>query len=602
MSILPPHTSWTPLAAEARVRCARSNGALTPHAAWACLLMFLLLAFLHPLAIGATTAPVPDKLVVLTFDDAVKSHRTFVAPLLKELGFGATFFVTHAWMNDPTNFMTWEEIGEIHEMGFEIGNHSWTHSDFSQPRTAARLTGELYLVDSALAQTKAKVPRPLSFAYCGNTFGPEAVQKITNLGYKFARRGEMPEARYGTLEIGATYDPKRHHPLLIPTTGDAYPSWSLEHLKEVLARATNGQIVVLQFHGVPDVAHPWVHTPPERFREYMAYLKENKFRCVAMRDLEPFIDRGHLPDDPLLKARQPPRPPEKLVWPVEMAATRREPGYWLENMLVYHRFTLEEAAGVFGWSASEVQHKADELNINRGAAAEKPADGRIRLLPYPGGREVRRGFFANLDWQRGTKASVFTPWDATSYVVVDLPEAIFFQHGLLYLAHTHIPTTWDKQNLIITNVDWTRGLDGSLRHEWVLPNKVAFGATMQPKAGAVDMGLWLRNGSEEKLTGLRVQICGHLKGAPDFNIQTTTNKIFRCPFAAVQSAAGDRWIIMAWERCGRAWGSPLVPCLHADPVFADCPPGETVRVRGRMWFYGGKDLEPELERTKLVFQ
>jgi peptidoglycan/xylan/chitin deacetylase (PgdA/CDA1 family) len=29
-----------------------------------------------------------DKCVVLTFDDAVKSHRSFVAPLLKELGFG----------------------------------------------------------------------------------------------------------------------------------------------------------------------------------------------------------------------------------------------------------------------------------------------------------------------------------------------------------------------------------------------------------------------------------------------------------------------------------------------------------------------------------
>ena len=40
-------------------------------------------------ALGAPAQAIPDKLVVLTFDDAVKSHRTFVAPLLKELGFGA---------------------------------------------------------------------------------------------------------------------------------------------------------------------------------------------------------------------------------------------------------------------------------------------------------------------------------------------------------------------------------------------------------------------------------------------------------------------------------------------------------------------------------
>jgi peptidoglycan/xylan/chitin deacetylase (PgdA/CDA1 family) len=35
--------------------------------------------------------PIPEQLVVLTFDDSAKSHFTYVRPLLKELGFGATF-------------------------------------------------------------------------------------------------------------------------------------------------------------------------------------------------------------------------------------------------------------------------------------------------------------------------------------------------------------------------------------------------------------------------------------------------------------------------------------------------------------------------------
>jgi len=585
------------------------------------------LSVLCPLAaLGAPGQMVPDKLVVLTFDDAVKSHRTFVAPLLKDLGFGATFFVTHKWMDDRTNFMTWEEIGEIHQMGFEIGNHSWTHSDFSQPKNAARLAGELALVDRELAQTKAKVPRPTSFAYCGNTFGPEAVERLRELGYKFARRGEQPEARYATLDIGATYDPKRHHPLLIPTTGDAYPIWTLEHFTNVVARATNGQIVVLQFHGVPDVAHPWVHTPPERFREYMAYLKENNFRCIGVRDLEPYIDWQNLPDDPLLKVRQPSRTPDKLVWPAEMEATRRDLKFWLENMVIHHRYTFDEAAKVCGWTKEEVVHKVHELFILADTFQEQPypPKGKVRVLPYPGGREVRLGFTeGNVDFQRGMKASVFLPWDATSYVVVDLPEAIFFQRGLLYLAHTHIPTIWDGQNLHLDNIDWTRSPreipsqgdlgqgtdvisrgkpDGSLRFERVLPNKVAFGASIQPKVGSVDMELWLRNGLDETLTGLRTQICGHLKGAPDFNQQTTTNKIFRIPSVAVHSAGGDRWILTAWERCGRAWGQPLVPCIHADPVLPDCPPGETVRVRGRLWFYEGRDIDAELAQAKLAFR
>src|ERR1700693_6131953 len=79
------------------------------------------------LAWSAEAPPLPDKLVVLSFDDAAKTHRTFVAPFLKELDFGATFFACHRWMGDQANFMSWQEIAEIHKMGFEIGNHSWTH-------------------------------------------------------------------------------------------------------------------------------------------------------------------------------------------------------------------------------------------------------------------------------------------------------------------------------------------------------------------------------------------------------------------------------------------------------------------------------------------
>jgi len=43
--------------------------------------------------------------------------------------------------------LTWREIAEIHGMGFEIGNHAWTHGDFSTPRGASHLAGELALTD-----------------------------------------------------------------------------------------------------------------------------------------------------------------------------------------------------------------------------------------------------------------------------------------------------------------------------------------------------------------------------------------------------------------------------------------------------------------------
>jgi len=75
--------------------------------------------------------------------------------------------------------------------------------------------------------------------------------------------------------------------------------------------------------------------------------------------------------------------------------------------------------------------------------------------------------------------------------------------------------------------------------------------------------------------------------------------------ATPQSPSTRRVVIVgfltAWKHCGHAWGNPPVPCLPADPVPPDCAPGETVRARGRLWFYEGKDIEQELERAKADF-
>ncbi len=548
---------------------------------------------------------VPGKTVVLTFDDAVKTQRTFVAPLLKDLGFRASFFVTHRWMNDTAHFMTWEEIAEIHGMGFEIGNHSWTHRGFSTPRAASQMAGELALVERQLE--KVGVPRPVSFAWCGNSFGPEGVHVLRDRGYLFARRGMQPETPYGEIKPGPAFDPKRYHPLLIPTTGDAYPGWTLEYFKKVVSLAHDGKIVVIQMHGVPDVAHPWVTTPAENFRKYMMYLKESGFRTLALRDVKPYVDLKTPPDDLMLKQRHPkPKRGKPLELPVEMVATRADLKYWLENMLRYHRFSLAEAAKVCGFTQEQVRAKAEEFGLY--PPAPLPVEPRkIRVLPYPGGRSPRIGFQeGEIDPMRGTKASVFFPWDPSSYVVVDLPEAIFCNLGLIFLAHYDIPTIWNDQNIVMENIDWTRGPNDNLSCRRKLPNGIEFGASIHPERDHAEMEVWLHNGSGKALsafqsqTGIRNQVCVMLKGAPQFNRQTNDNKLFQPPFAAVRSVDGDRWILTAWERAGRVWGKALVPCMHSDPDLPDCPVGETVRVRGRLWFYEGKDIEGELKRSQLL--
>jgi peptidoglycan/xylan/chitin deacetylase (PgdA/CDA1 family) len=498
--------------------------------------------------------------VVLTFDDAVKSHVRFVAPFLKELGFRATFFISHRWMPDAEHFLTWKEVAEIHGMGFEIGNHTWTHDNFAVPRNAARLDGELALVENELA--KVGVPKPVSFAWTGNCFGPEALEILERRGYRFARRGISPEKPYGTLSVGPAYDPARYDRMMIPSTGDGYPDWTFEHFLKVIAEARPGRVVVLQFHGVPDEVHPWVHTPPAMFRRYMEHLSHEGFKTMALGDVES-VARS-VPGDPLRKQRFPEPKDGKLILPVEMQANRDDDSYWLANMQ-HH-----------GYNAAEVQRAFGQpMPIPRLRQSQQP------LLPYPGTRHPRADFLDGaVDPFRGTKLSLFLP--TGGYAVIDLPEAIFSNLGLTFLAHTHVPTIWNADNVIIDNVDWRREPNGALRSQWKLPNGIEFGATADYRDG-LDMTLWLKNGTTQPLTGLRTQICVLLKEAKGYAAATNDNKRFGKQAAAVESAAGGQWLIAKWERAGRTWGNARCPCFHADPVLPDCPPGETVRVKGRLW-------------------
>ena len=75
------------------------------------------------------------KTVVLTFDDAVSNHASFVAPLLVELGFHATFFLCEFPPDFAVNkrqYMTWEEIRSLDAAGFETANHTLTHAGLGE--------------------------------------------------------------------------------------------------------------------------------------------------------------------------------------------------------------------------------------------------------------------------------------------------------------------------------------------------------------------------------------------------------------------------------------------------------------------------------------
>ena len=232
--------------------------------------------FLVPAESQIIRKPIPDKLVVLTFDDAAVTHATYVAPLLKKYSFGATFYVCEFPPDfaDKTKYMSWEQMQKLHKMGFEVASHTKNHKHVNKI-TKAQFTEELHYIEHKCKELHMK--KPVTFAYPGYSTHPMALETLQEKGYRFARAGGS-----------RPYNPETDHPYLLPsysTTGtDKAPT--LKALQE----AKDGKIVILTIHGVPDYAHDWVTTPPALFEEYLKHLKENKYKVIALRDLNKYVN------------------------------------------------------------------------------------------------------------------------------------------------------------------------------------------------------------------------------------------------------------------------------------------------------------------------
>lgn len=571
-------------------------------------LLGLLVALALVPRLSGALEPIPDRLVVLTFDDAARSHYDVARPILQARGFGATFFISEGWdfATNKRDSMTWEQIRALHDAGFEIGNHTLGHQAVADGAALEALPAQLAGIAERCREHG--IPAPTSFAYPGNAIVPEALPVLAAAGIRFARRGGAPEFPYEAGR-GSAYEPGLDHPLLIPSAGDARPAWTVADLDRAVLQATHGRIAVLQFHGVPDTAHDWVSTDAAAFEAFMDRLVELGCTVVAMRDLARWVDPGIVPSDPrfVIADRQarlarglegddsrPPRDDADLA--------RR-----LESALTWHRFTPAEAGGAVALDAAGVEAAAARLGIDPAARPARDAGAGPLVLPWPGGRHPRRGFRDGaVRPRRETKASVFPPWADGGHAVVDVPEAVWMDGPdgapqLEFLAHTHIPTVWDRAGVELPAREWTEEPGGVLALEIPLPDGVVLASRIEPGRDGVRMEFRVTNGSPRALSGLRVQMCTMLAGLAGFDAATNDNKRFAPPLAACHDATGTRWIVTGWEPCGRAWGNPPCPCLHADPVVPDCPPGESRAVRGWLSFHewpAGTDVDAELARLR----
>ena len=79
---------------------------------------------------------VPEKPVVLTFDDGYADTYSIVYPIMKEYGFAATVFINPG---DVGTRLTWDQIREMHKNGITISNHGFQHIEMGQLSEAKQI-------------------------------------------------------------------------------------------------------------------------------------------------------------------------------------------------------------------------------------------------------------------------------------------------------------------------------------------------------------------------------------------------------------------------------------------------------------------------------
>lgn len=135
----------------------------------------------------------PARTVALSFDDGFRDVAEEAMPVLRELGFTATVFVStevvsgrasFAWYREQPPVLTWEEIIELDREGtLRFAAHTLTHPHL--PKIAdADARREIARARTVLAE---KLGRDVvAFCYPAGLFGPRERQFVVDAGYRFA--------------------------------------------------------------------------------------------------------------------------------------------------------------------------------------------------------------------------------------------------------------------------------------------------------------------------------------------------------------------------------------------------------------------------------
>jgi peptidoglycan/xylan/chitin deacetylase (PgdA/CDA1 family) len=142
----------------------------------------------------------PDRLVVLTFDDGFEDFHRRAMPVLDAYGYTGTVFVTTGWVQDagphaagrrPARMLSWSQIAEAAQAGMEVGAHTWQHPQLDQLRGSV-LREELHASKTHLEDRLGGSVPGLAYPFGYSSARVRRVAREAGYGYACAVSNAMP--------------------------------------------------------------------------------------------------------------------------------------------------------------------------------------------------------------------------------------------------------------------------------------------------------------------------------------------------------------------------------------------------------------------------
>ncbi len=125
--------------------------------------------------------PLPEKPVVLTFDDGYLDAYQVVFPRLLDRGFPGTFFVLATPAHyESEAYLTWSQMEEMSKAGMDIQAHGRDHVDL-RGRSYDYLVYQILGIKEAIEHHTGRVPR--FFCYPSGRWDANVIEVLESAGY-----------------------------------------------------------------------------------------------------------------------------------------------------------------------------------------------------------------------------------------------------------------------------------------------------------------------------------------------------------------------------------------------------------------------------------